>query len=284
MKCPYCRSKNEAFLQVSQRSYRRCPACGIISKEKRKIYEKLVEQYETDYFGSHAFTQFEQGREILSRHILAKISPRKSANESRLLDVGAGCGQFLHMAREHGWQVQGVDPSLQSIQAAHQQFNLEITPGTIQSLPDGEKFEVITFINVLDHSAAPWLELSKAFSLLKPGGMIYIRCPNGIFHTTLQRIASAAGITKYINKYLVFHEYSLTPHVLRMLLRDFGFVRCVLKNSPMSEGDPYNLLKSRTMGTYLKKLIQLTARTVAALSFDRIVCGSSMEAVAYKKE
>ena len=51
----------------------------------------------------------------------------------RLLDVGCHLGMFLDVAREHGWDVTGVEPSRWSVERARER-GLDVRHGTLDTV------------------------------------------------------------------------------------------------------------------------------------------------------
>ena len=147
-------------------------------------------------------------------------------------------------AQERGWKARGVEPSAKSVRTARRKLGLDVVEGTLKDLRDNARFDVITMINVLDQSEEPWRELDEARGLLKDRGVIFIRVPNGQLHSLLVRVGARVGINDRFRKYLVFHEYSFTAKFLRRLLRDKGFKGVIMRSSPPSQGDIYNLFVS----------------------------------------
>jgi SAM-dependent methyltransferase len=196
--------------------------------------------------------------------------------------VGTGCGFFLAAAKNRGWEVRGIEPSPQSVEVARQQNVLDVFHGTLEEYYRNEQFDVITFINVLDHSSMPWVEIGRASELLRPGGLIYLRFPNGFLHSRIYRMSHKCGLSNSSRKFLVFHEYSFTPtHILR-LLSDHGFVQTTILNSPPSEGDPNKLFPDPIFATYVKKLIYAIAKCIEFTSFRRLLLGTSLEVTAIR--
>ena len=94
----------------------------------------------------------------------------------RLLDVGCGIGLFLRAARATGWNVCGVEPSL-----AARRFHLDDMPilrGSLESVLPSERFDLITFWDVLAHVRDPLQLLRKARELLADDGVVLIKTPN----------------------------------------------------------------------------------------------------------
>lgn len=102
----------------------------------------------------------------------------KPATGARLLDVGAGNGDFLDLARSAGWNVQGVDPDSKAA-AVCRARNLDVRVGGIEQFAEErECFDYITISHVIEHVHDPRGLLAHAFDLLKPGGRLFIDTPN----------------------------------------------------------------------------------------------------------
>jgi SAM-dependent methyltransferase len=198
------------------------------------------------------------------------------------LDVGTGCGFFLVAAKERQWKAKGVEPSIQSVEIARGQNGLDVFCGTLGHYDENGQFDVITFINVLDHSPSPWLEINRARELLRPGGLIYLRFPNGLLHGRIYRIAHKISLAISLRKFLVFHMYSFTPKYIKRLLHDHGFVQTAVLNSPPSEGDPYKLFPNPVVAVYVKKLIYSFAKCTETISCGKLFFGTSLEVTAVK--
>jgi SAM-dependent methyltransferase len=218
-------------------------------------------------------------RDRLFGRILDLIEKRRDAG--RLLDIGAGCGVFLVAAQKKGWKVKGIEPSIQSVEVAQRQYGLDIYNGTLQEYDETGKFDVITFINVLDHSAEPWEEVKRAVNLLKPGGIVYFRFPNGFLHTWIYRLASKFGLADLSRRFLVFHEFSFTPAFVRKLLSDHGFAGIKVYNAILSGG---SLISSFPVFSFVTRIIEVAEKLTDLISGGRVLWGPSLEVIARKVE
>lgn len=248
--------------------------------ESRDSYDKILTHYREDYFGRYYFDQVEGSRNKLFNHILDSIEERKKSGS--LLDVGTGCGFFLATAQKRGWEANGIEPSVQSVEVAQREYGLDLFKGTLQEYDGNVQFDAVTFINVLDHSAEPWEEIERARGLLKPGGLIYLRFPNGFLHTQIYRLALKFRLVNLVQKFLVFHQFCFTPKFIRRFLRDWGFSRINILNSPPSEGDPHKLFYLLSLAQFIKKSLYLMAKAIEAISGRKILLGTSLEAMAVK--
>lgn len=281
IQCPYCGSSKNLDFKIFHRHVHRCLECDLVFKKIQKDYKTILETYcSENYFNKNNYTQTESKRNTLYSYILDTIE--KKSFDGRLLDVGTGCGLFLHTARERGWMVKGIEPSYESVKTATNHYDLEVFHGTLKEFLDKYLYDVITFVNVLDHSAEPWNEMKQAYKLLKPGGLIYLRFPNGFLHTWLPRLAAHLGLSGKFQKYFVFHEVSFSSKFIKRLLSDSGFSDVVVSNSILSKGDSYNLFPSPETARYSKYFLFQTAKTIQTVTHGKLLVGSSLQVLAIK--
>ncbi len=143
--------------------------------------EELPKYYESQEYISHT----DEKRGLISNlyQLVKKWSLQKKAklilqqlgDVGSLLDVGAGTGDFLKVAKEKGWQVHGMEPNKNAAKLA-----LEKGIDLKASLNDfeGKQFDVVTLWHVLEH--IPDLEetILKLAALVKPQGALIIAVPN----------------------------------------------------------------------------------------------------------
>lgn len=107
------------------------------------------------------------------RHLL-----RPPVGGGGLLDVGCGNGQFLKVAREMGWNVEGVDFDEQAVGVARA-AGLEVRLGGVELFEGvSERYDVITLSHVIEHVHDPIDVLGRIHRLLKPGGRLWLETPN----------------------------------------------------------------------------------------------------------
>jgi SAM-dependent methyltransferase len=99
-----------------------------------------------------------------------------------LLDIGCASGVFLNYVRSNTqWQVEGEEINPIASAYARDHFGLNVFTGTLEeaAYPDA-RFDAITMWDVLEHIHDPLASLGEVFRILKPGGHLIIRVPNGI--------------------------------------------------------------------------------------------------------
>jgi 2-polyprenyl-3-methyl-5-hydroxy-6-metoxy-1,4-benzoquinol methylase len=104
--------------------------------------------------------------------------PPPPCESPRLLDVGCGNGDFLGIARQAGWQAQGVDLDPTAAATACSR-GFDVCVGGIDALQNqSETFDMVTLCHVIEHVPDPTAVLASARRLLKPGGRLWIETPN----------------------------------------------------------------------------------------------------------
>lgn len=102
----------------------------------------------------------------------------------RVLDLGAGKGNFLVEAANEGIAVAGIEYNPAYVEQARMLikdsgFNVEIREGQGEALPyaDGS-FEFVNASEVIEHVRDPLQVLREVYRVLVPGGSAYMSVPN----------------------------------------------------------------------------------------------------------
>src|SRR5467141_3004661 len=151
-----------------------CRACGLQFWEPREMPD--ARWYEQMYGGrDENLLPLEPGH----KYFLADPGAPRSGV---LLDIGCGTGNFLAAARDAGYRVTGIELDRNAARFAKERLGLQkVLPLTISEFAarnPGEKFDLVTFFEVLEHQAAPAEFLRSVKSCLKPRGSIALSVPN----------------------------------------------------------------------------------------------------------
>lgn len=138
-----------------------------------------------------------------------------------VLEVGCGTGELLEDLAGRGCRVLGVDINPTSVQACREK-GLPATQGELDTLsfPPGS-FDTVILWHALEHLPSPRGALTKIRQLLRPGGRLFIYCPNADSY-----LARFFGPYWY-QWHLPFHFHHFTPASIRRLaqLGAFAVVR-----------------------------------------------------------
>jgi 2-polyprenyl-3-methyl-5-hydroxy-6-metoxy-1,4-benzoquinol methylase len=127
----------------------------------------------------------------------------KLFNGATVLDAGAGDGawqkKILHAVNYISMDL-GVGDNTLDYSHLH-------IKGDLSKIPlDSNSIDVVICIQVLEHVKEPWTVLSEFYRVLKPGGILYLTCPQGVpLHQE------------------PFDFYRYTKHGLQYLMQKSGF-------------------------------------------------------------
>ena len=142
--------------------------------------DKLPSYYESvDYIshtdGNKSFFEkmYQFVKSIALKNKLNLIN--SESQRGKILDIGAGVGDFLSVAKKDGWEIIGVEPSEKAKAIAK---NKGVT--FVESINDLENnsFDVITMWHVLEHVPDLENQIKELKRLIKPSGTIFIAVPN----------------------------------------------------------------------------------------------------------
>ena len=143
--------------------------------------ENLGSYYESDDYISHTDGKrsfFEKIYHFVKQKalkdkikVLESFLPRKG----RLLDIGAGTGDFLVTAKNNGWEIAGIEPSEKARNIAVNK-GIEFISG-LSEVPDNA-FNAVTMWHVLEHVPDIEQHIKELKRILAPGGVIIVAVPN----------------------------------------------------------------------------------------------------------
>ncbi|MCL4410140.1 MAG: class I SAM-dependent methyltransferase [Gammaproteobacteria bacterium] len=177
------------------------------------------------YSDENAFTHFAELMHndkvhVCHQRVLAEIyallgvsGNRTSSSTKRLLDIGAGQGDFLNEAREAGFEVYGNEFSTSAIQLAQDHYNIRLDSHSLDKDKRDGYFDAVTMWGLLEHVREPMDVLSQAARLLKPGGVLYIYTPVWCLYDKLGLIsARVTHWTRLLDRRITTAHLQIFPH------------------------------------------------------------------------
>lgn len=166
-------------------SYVICKNCGLVFMNPQVSPIDIVKFYPPDYSPHKAkvdIKQLDQSaiKNKLKRKPFVASSCKRLSEQSRVLDVGCGKGNFLYEIRTvTGCQAYGIDISKTAAKTARENYGIDVFTGTILESPSPDNFfDVITAWAYLEHVHNPSEVLLKMSNLLKSDGLCIISIPN----------------------------------------------------------------------------------------------------------
>jgi len=174
----------------------RCINCGYIFDNPRPVIEELVNFYNRQSQYDAWLNEIEAREQLWKRRLKLILPHRKPGS---LLDIGAGIGQLLSLAKPYYEETQGIEVSDTAIRIAKDKYGLDLFRGTIETMVGyGKVFDNISLFHVLEHVPDPASLLRICYSLLSDRGVLIIAVPNEVasLRSRLKRTLVAAGILK----------------------------------------------------------------------------------------
>ena len=156
------------------------PDLDMLITHPQPSIQDLPRYYESDDYISHTDgkrTLFEKLYHFIKKIALNnKLSLINSCGEKgNLLDIGAGTGDFLSVAKNNGWNIIGIEPSDKAKTIA---INKGVTfVDQISNIADNS-IDVVTMWHVLEHVPDLEHQISELKRIIKPNGSIIIAVPN----------------------------------------------------------------------------------------------------------
>lgn len=173
--CSLCgRTDWQILEQVGEIKVVRCQ-CSLVFVTPQPSQAFLEEAYQGSYY--QPWDDQESVRNSIWNRRL-KIVEKEMTPPGRLLDVGCGTGEFLCLAREHGWDVVGTEFSRYACEAGARR-GLLISQGEIwdAKLPP-DSFDMVTSWHSLEHVRDPLKVVQEIYRVLRPGGRLCVATPN----------------------------------------------------------------------------------------------------------
>jgi 2-polyprenyl-3-methyl-5-hydroxy-6-metoxy-1,4-benzoquinol methylase len=204
--------RTEAFCLV------RCNRCGLIFLNPRPAPCSIPLLYPPSYSN---FRQSSGLRRLLKKVYYKVAAPYpylRGMKPGCILDVGCATGHTnypygengsLRQLKRQGWDVSGLELNENAASIARS-YGITVYMGRLSDVPSiAQKFDVVRFNHVLEHSVSPTDDLLMAAALLKENGRLFVSGPN----------IDSAAFTLF-HKYwsgldLPRHFYQFSPATLR---------------------------------------------------------------------
>jgi SAM-dependent methyltransferase len=97
----------------------------------------------------------------------------------RMLDVGAGKGEFALAAAARGWGVSVVEPSVRTTQGLVDQGVRAVHNCAFEDFRPEPVHRCVTLLDLIEHTRDPRATFERAAACLEPGGALVILTPDG---------------------------------------------------------------------------------------------------------
>jgi 2-polyprenyl-3-methyl-5-hydroxy-6-metoxy-1,4-benzoquinol methylase len=148
-------------------------------------------------------------------HRLNKLSPTAKS----IIDIGTGSGSFLAVARDMGWEIEGIELSEFGCQTALNLYGIVVKQTTLDKYDaQGRTFDVVHLSHVFEHFTHPDIALDNLIKLMHPGSLLVIEVPNQFnewVHSFVRLVKRIPRSPR--NLFSIHHPYFFRPqHIVEM--------------------------------------------------------------------
>ena len=162
----------------ADRSSRSCPGCGATVTVPAPRLDPSSDRIWTEQYGGRRKAGDKQWLYEAERRVnwLRKfVHP-----PARVLEIGAGTGEFCLVATSAGFDVDGVEPTDSCSLAAQLAPKARLIHATIDEADLApETYDAVAMFHVLEHLDNPIEVLRLVFRSLRVGGVLLLEVPNG---------------------------------------------------------------------------------------------------------
>jgi SAM-dependent methyltransferase len=231
----------------------RCAECGLLYRNPVERARELTEIYGRTP-SSPSVLQSLHDTQLPAARVQARRLRKALGHRGSVLEVGSYAGSFLRAGRDERLSVEGLDIN-PDVNAFTRSLGFAVHDGELCTLSTDRTFDAVAVWNTFDQLADPRGAVHAVHALLRPGGVLAVRVPNGEFYaamrpafTTGSRVMrSMARAVLAQNNLLSFpYRWGFTPSALTRLLSENGFaVQRVRGDVLVSIADEWTRLLAR---------------------------------------
>lgn len=233
--CPVCEGNRVTFHLWGRSRYNgkwfrydRCPDCSAVfvnprvppSLDEGKVEQRATVDWKFRLAMPIHLAEFHMNIVAPAMKLLAPHD--REGRQRTWLDVGCAIGTLPEAARRAGYAATGLELNRAMVDwATEHRPHLGIRQGVFSDLGEGERFDIISADNVLEHIHHPRAFIKEAKERLAPGGLLIIRVPN--WNCFARHAFQATG--KLSRSYIVdpdAHPLNYSRPSLESLLRHSG--------------------------------------------------------------
>ena len=220
--CYFCRNKEFEIIVNLDWPIKKCLKCRLIQVNPLPSIKEVNDLYRGDYW--KGLPAYGQQFFIHKKYFQKKISEiKKCRSTGKLLDVGCALGCLLEVARQQGFESEGIDISDYAVEQCRR-LGLSATQGVISDIKKKKYYDIITAFEVIEHELNPVLTIKIIHKLLKKNGLLVLTVPNS--KTLISKIMGSRWFG-YQNKEHLFHYDS---NSIELILKKGGFLNIKITN------------------------------------------------------
>jgi SAM-dependent methyltransferase len=242
-----------------------CDACGLVFRNPAEKRRELREAYTADAPPRDTLLSLHEAQRAACESQARRLR-RLLRHRGRGLEVGSYVGAFLAAARDARWQFEGLDVNTH-VNDFTRSLGFTVHDGDLEHFKPERRYDAVTIWNTFDQLPDPRAALAVVAKLLRPGGVLAIRVPNGAAYAAWRGRLGSHGPMRAVastvmahNNLLTFpYRFGFTPHSLGELLGDAGLaVERVVFDSLVPTADEWTRRWARVEERLLRPLTRVS--------------------------
>jgi len=247
-----------------------CCGCGLVFRNPRPPATEVDQAYAQDHYGAARLAALFEAQVELYRPKAQLLRRWLTAGpETRVVEVGSFVGGFLAAGREHDWDMLGIDPG-EEVDAFCREKGLRVFRGTLSEAQlEANSVDCVAIWNTFDQLPYPEPTLTAARRVLRPGGILAVRVPNGecFRYATMWMRRSPRPLQGWLRTALAWNNllafpylYGYSVRTLDRLLSQFDLERIVIEPDTLTRlADA----QTKTWAAWEERLLKLFFRLAA---------------------
>ncbi len=196
-----------------------CMNCGVVTNDPIPTDEELAAFYRSAYRKEYKGTAEPRMRQVWRNfsRLAAHVSAYRDIYDRRekCLDLGAGSGEFMFLAKALGIACTGIEPNEDYSAYCRDRLDLDVRTQTLEETKFAPgSFDLIRLSHVLEHMRDPVRSLKVLHRWLAKDGVLYIEVPD---------IAVEADRKVRGRLFHFGHIFNFNPYTLRLAAGLAGF-------------------------------------------------------------
>lgn len=220
MKCASCGGREfDVYLDMGEYKLLKCRECSLVFTYPVPDFNELESINKSIYSAKEYKTSYLTNIRAMKRFKKNVKTVKSVVSTGKILDVGCSAGLFLREAKENGFETYGVEVCSATGEIAREKFNINVFCGFLEEagFPDGY-FDAITLWDVLEHIPDTNAFLKEIRRILKPGGGLFVQCPN------VDSVMAGIGGKSWIWYTVPDHLYHFSQKTLKAVIEKNGML------------------------------------------------------------
>jgi SAM-dependent methyltransferase len=191
--CPACESEDiivdylvsgTGIMSVAGFAHSRCRTCGTLfvnpepTKKTLDAFYNSVEDENQCTAEAAIYSNTNANNTIPINRYRIELFEKLLSPGATILDVGCGCGVFVRLMKDRGFDIKGIDTSPNAIRVGSETLGLgnELSVCDWQDLKEGH-YDAVTLWAVIEHLSNPGQFIEKARDITSPGAKLWLQFP-----------------------------------------------------------------------------------------------------------